>query len=432
MSHKIPSDGAGMDEREQAKNSLIEARRWFTQRVLATKLGVSPRTIIRWENGANIPKAVAIAIREILASDAGKRNVPGEFTFIDLFAGIGGIRMGFEAHGGRCIYTSEWDLYSQKTYRENFGNDHLIHGDITKIHETEIPDHDVLLAGFPCQPFSIAGVSKKKSLGRAHGFLDETQGTLFFDIARILAHKKPKAFLLENVKNLISHDGGKTFQVITRTLREELGYRIEWRIIDAKHFVPQHRERLMIVGFREEIGFNWGDLRLPPLEINPPVIRDILHPENGSEELEEPFTVGEKARVNEKYILSNKLWGYLKEYAERHKAKGNGFGYGLVGPKDISRTLSARYYKDGSEILVSRGKGKNPRRLTPRECSRLMGFDSNGQSFRIVVSDTSAYKQFGNAVAVPVIAEVARIMKPHIMNLKEAENTRLIQLPLFA
>jgi len=188
-----------VDQREQARNTLKEARRWFTQRVLAQKLGVTPRTIIRWEGGAKIPTAVAIALREILASDAGKGNVPGEFTFIDLFAGIGGIRMGFEAHGGRCIYTSEWDLYSQKTYRENFGNDHLIHGDITKIHEAEIPDHDVLLAGFPCQPFSIAGVSKKKSLGRAHGFLDETQGTLFFDLARILNHKRPKAFLLHFV-----------------------------------------------------------------------------------------------------------------------------------------------------------------------------------------------------------------------------------------
>ena len=421
-----------MDEREQAGHILKEARRWFTQRALAKKLGVSPRTIIRWENGANIRKAVAIAAKELLATDAGKVNVPGEFTFIDLFAGIGGIRMGFEANGGRCIYTSEWDRYSQKTYRKNFGDDHLIHGDITKIHEAEIPDHDLLLAGFPCQPFSIAGVSKKISLGRAHGFLDETQGTLFFDIARILTQKRPKAFLLENVKNLISHDGGPTFQVITKTLRNELGYKIEWRIVDARHFVPQHRERLMIVGFHEETGFNWSDLRLPPLDRNAPVMRDILHSENGSEEPEDPFTVGMKARVNEKYMLSNKLWGYLKEYAERHKAKGNGFGFGLVGPRDVARTLSARYYKDGSEILVKRGKGKNPRRLTPRECSRLMGFDSEKKRFSIPVSDTQAYKQFGNAVAVPVITEVARIMKPHIMNLKEAEITRSLQLPLFA
>ena len=187
----------------------------------------------------------------------------------------------------------------------------------------------------------------------------------------------------------------------------------------------------MIVGFREETGFNWGDLRLPPLDRNAPLMKDILHPENGSEDREEPCTTGEKAKVNKKYILSNKLWGYLKEYAARHKAKGNGFGYGIVGPKDIARTLSARYYKDGSEILVARGKVRNPRRLTPRECSRLMGFDTNGRRFVIPVSDTQAYKQFGNAVAVPVIAEVARIMKPHIMNLKEAEATRAMQLPLF-
>jgi DNA (cytosine-5)-methyltransferase 1 len=185
------------------------------------------------------------------------------FTFIDLFAGIGGMRMGFEAAGGRCVFTSEWNAFAQKTYGANFGEGAAIAGDIRALDEEEIPDHDVLVAGFPCQPFSIAGVSKKNALGRPHGFACATQGTLFFDVARILAAKRPRAFLLENVKNLVNHDRGRTFRVIRQTLEEELGYRISWRVIDAAHFVPQHRERILIVGFREDAGFSLEDLRLP-------------------------------------------------------------------------------------------------------------------------------------------------------------------------
>ena len=342
------------------------------------------------------------------------------FTFIDLFAGIGGMRSGFEQAGGRCVFTSEWNLYSQKTYQANYGGDLSLAGDIVSVPASDVPGHDVLLAGFPCQPFSIAGVSKKNSLGRAHGFECTTQGTLFFDVARILAAKRPRAFLLENVKNLLSHDRGKTFQVIRETLAQELGYHISCRVVDAAAFVPQHRERILIVGFREATAFTFNDLPLPvdcPLFADPslpiarPVLRDILHPEDGAETPEEPYTTGPEAAVNPKYTLTDKLWAYLQAYAEKHRRAGNGFGFGLVGPDDSARTLSARYYKDGSEILISQGARRNPRRLTPRECARLMGYPN---TFRIPVSDTQAYKQFGNSVVVPVIAAVAKIMAPHL------------------
>jgi DNA (cytosine-5)-methyltransferase 1 len=331
------------------------------------------------------------------------------FSFIDLFAGIGGMRMGFESAGGRCVFTSEWNPWARKTYAANFGEGEPIAGDIRDQVEDEIPDHDVLVAGFPCQPFSIAGVSKKNALGRPHGFACATQGTLFFDVARILAAKRPRAFLLENVKNLLNHDRGRTFRVIRQTLEEDLGYRISWRVIDAAHFVPQHRERILIVGFREANGFCLNE---PGLFGSGPKLRSILHPEDGSELIEEPYTLPPEGTVNPKYTLSPRLWEYLQAYAAKHRAAGNGFGFGLVDGGDIARTLSARYHKDGSEILISRGLDENPRRLTPRECARLMGFPD---SFRIPVSDTQAYKQFGNSVAVPVVAEVARAMRPWIL-----------------
>jgi DNA (cytosine-5)-methyltransferase 1 len=342
-----------------------------------------------------------VALPFLASSKPGNGKNNHKFTFIDLFAGIGGIRQAFAAQGGECIFSSEWDKWSQKTYLENFGE--MPHGDINKIKSEDIPDHDILTAGFPCQPFSIAGVSKKNSLGRNHGFKDETQGTLFFKIADIMEKKRPKAFLLENVKNLKSHDKGNTFRVILGTL-EELGYDVAYDIIDAIHYVPQHRERLFIVGFdrkvfRSDLGFKFP---VPP---------------------KRKTTLGKilDKRVDGKYILSDHLWRYLQDYAEKHRQKGNGFGYGLFDGNSVARTLSARYHKDGSEILLKM-PNSNPRRLTPRECARLMGFDDK---FKIPVSDTQAYRQFGNSVVVPVVSAVASELvtacKPVLYNGKSSE-----------
>ena len=397
---------------EDPLSLLAQARSRFSQGEIATLLGVDVRTVRRWElRECDPPPYLADAIRQRmlpLASVETSRN--SSFSFIDLFAGIGGIRLGFEAAGGQCVFTSEWNSFSQKTYLTNFhqSDSHSFVGDITTVDEKDIPSHDVLCAGFPCQPFSIAGVSKKNALGRPHGFACATQGTLFFDVARIIAERRPKAFLLENVKNLLSHDKGNTFRVILQTLREELGYDVHYKVIDGRHFVPQHRERIIIVGFRDKSGFSWDDLSLPTQH---PKMSFILHPEDGSQAAEEPYTSGINAAVNPKYTLTPKLWAYLQAYAEKHRAAGNGFGFGLVDGDSVSRTLSARYYKDGSEILISQGKRNRPRRLTPRECARLMGFPD---TFRIPVSDTQGYRQFGNSVIVPVMREVARIMAPHI------------------
>jgi DNA (cytosine-5)-methyltransferase 1 len=371
----------------------------------------------------------SIHMQKLVVPPSGPNEINPDFRFIDLFAGIGGLRRGFEALGGECVFTSEWNKYAAQTYRANHPQDaHEINGDITQVPVEDIPAHDLLLAGFPCQPFSIAGVSKKNSLGRAHGFLDETQGTLFFDVARIIKHHRPRAFLLENVKNLVSHDKGRTMEVILRVLRQELGYQVQTRVIDARGLVPQHRERIYIVGFRDANPFDLQELSVPHRDEGPR-LRSVLHPEDGTEALDGHFTVGNIARVSEKYFLSDKLWTYLRNYAAKHKARGNGFGYGLVGPDDVARTLSARYYKDGSEILINRGKRKNPRRLTPRECARLMGFDGPGQSdFRIPVSDTQAYKQFGNSVAVPVVEAIARHMSPWLTEDVQADQEALRSL----
>ncbi|QAV27826.1 DNA (cytosine-5-)-methyltransferase [Neobacillus thermocopriae] len=291
------------------------------------------------------------------------------------------MRLAFEPYG-ICVFSSEWDVKAQETYMANFGE--KPHGDIRQIDAKDIPDHDILLAGFPCQPFSIAGVSKKKSLGRPHGFLDETQGTLFFDIARILQGKQPQAFLLENVKNLKSHDKGRTYKVIKNVLENDLGYTVYDAILNAKGLVPQNRERIYIVGFKKPLKFEF-----PKIPEQGPPLRSIL-----------------EENVDDKYTLSDKLWEYLQAYKEKHAKKGNGFGYGLANLDSYSRTLSARYYKDGSEILIPQ-EGKNPRKLTPRECARLQGFPD---SFKIVVSNTAAYKQFGNSVAVPVVKLIAEKM----------------------
>ena len=314
--------------------------------------------------------------------------------FIDLFCGIGGFRRAFEMAGAKCVFSSDWDKFSQVTYHANFGE--KPHGDINAVDIADIPKHDILCGGFPCQPFSIAGVSKKISLGRKHGFDDERQGNLFFSIADILDHHKPAAFVLENVKNLKTHDKHRTFDIIYRTLTESLGYTVYHQIIDARSVVPQHRERIFIVGFKQPRAFVF-----PKYPEQGPKLSSIL-----------------EKNVPEKYTLSDHLWKYLQDYADKHKAAGNGFGFGLVGPNDTTRTLSARYYKDGSEILISRGKNKNPRRLTPRECARLMGYP---ESHIIPVSDTQAYRQFGNSVVVPVVERIAQSVVATLKNIAGAK-----------
>ena len=408
-------------EEVQALRALRAADARLGRDELAFELDTSVRQIERWIRDDHVPRPRLIlrALNDILReplvlAPSGKQQ---DFTFIDLFAGIGGTRFGLENVGGRCVFTSEYDRFCIETYRTNFRPDHEIQGDIRKIDPNLIPDHDVLAAGFPCQPFSIAGVSKKNALGRAHGFACDTQGTLFFDICRVIDAKRPLAFMLENVRNLKSHDNGRTFQVIMDSLHE-LGYHVDYRIIDARPWVPQHRERIFIVGFREPTAFTLDLVAIPD---SGPALDKVLHSEDGTEEAEEPYTIGNRATVADKYNLTKHLWNYLQAYKEKHNAAGNGFGFGLVTPAGVARTLSARYYKDGSEILVSRGRRKNPRRLTPRECARLMGFPD---SFRIPVSDTQAYKQFGNSVVVPVIENVAQAMRPHVLALKAAQQTK--------
>ena len=391
--------GAGREDvmkiGEASEFRVARERQGLSMEEAAQICDVTPRTAYRYEKNA----APAIAIALLDGTNNAKPNTREEpwFRFIDLFAGIGGLRRGFESIGGSCVFTSEWDAYSRKTYAANFPIDHEFAGDIREYSADpgRIPSHDVLLAGFPCQPFSIAGVSKKNSLGRPHGFLDDTQGTLFYDTAKIIAHHRPAAFLLENVKNLERHDGGKTFATIKHVLEQELGYHIQHRVISSESFVPQKRERIFIVGFRDKTDFDFTSLMVSKSGAGPK-LATIFQSHN---------------EVDSKYTLTQHLWDYLQRYKEKHAAAGNGFGFGLVGPEDVARTLSARYYKDGSEILVAQ-EGTRPRRLTPRECARLMGFDSpDGADFIIPVSDTQAYRQFGNSVVVPVVKAVAAHME---------------------
>ena len=413
---------------DAAWNYLIQARKYFTQAQIAENLDIEQRTVRRWELRQVPIKSYTIpALQGMLPFEAVAINTDG-FKFIDLFAGIGGIRTAFERIGGQCVFTSEWDAYAQKTYVQNFNGHHTMAGDITQVVASEIPDHDVLLAGFPCQPFSIAGVSKKASLGREHGFKDATQGTLFFDVARIIEAKQPHAFLLENVKNLISHDKGRTFDVIKHALSEELGYHIHYRVIDGAHFTPQHRERIIIVGFREPVAFDFNALPLPPK--NAHKLKEILHKTDGTEPKlvwdEDRFFNHTTQQVQAKYTLTDNLWCYLQNYAEKHRLKGNGFGFGLVNEESITRTLSARYHKDGSEILIYQGENSNPRRLTPRECARLMGFPD---TFRIPVSDTRAYRQFAEAAVVPMIEVTVKLMASFTESDRTGIATRMVPIP---
>lgn len=375
----------------------------------ASLLGVTSRSVRRYVNGEGrrIDRLKIEKLREIANARCPSRQSEG-FRFIDLFAGIGGLRIPFEEIGGRCVFTSEWDRFSKETYTANFpeqaDSDHEFVGDIRPYAEepNTVPEHDVLLAGFPCQPFSIAGVSKKNALGRPHGFLCNTQGTLFYDLAKIIDHHRPPVFLLENVKNLERHDGGQTFATIMHVLEEELGYQVCTRVVNSSPWVPQKRERLFMVGFREPTTFDFGDLAIPGGPA--PTLRAILDTE-----------------VDSKYTLTRHLWNYLQDYKKKHQSAGNGFGYSMFGPDDVARTLSARYFKDGSEILI-RQERTRPRRLTPRECARLMGFEKPGEEkFKIPVSDTQAYRQFGNSVVVPVVRAVAQLVKPHIAELLERD-----------
>ena len=393
---------------ENTSNSVdfftLRQKAGLTLQETAHLIGRNERTVRRYDTrcieGPGAPPRLAV---EALLNAVHQRyetslRTDRNFRFIDLFAGIGGMRKPFEEIGGQCVFTSEWDRFSQQTYAANFPDNeqHVLAGDIRPFAENpdQIPEHDVLVAGFPCQPFSIAGVSKKNSLGRPHGFLCDTQGTLFYDLAEIIRCHQPPVFLLENVKNLERHDGGKTFATIMHALREELGYEVHYRVINSASWVPQKRERIFIVGFRQPSLFSFSGLEISD---KGPVLGDIL--ENS---------------VDPKYTLSTKLWEYLKGYREKHSKAGNGFGYSLFGPDDVARTLSARYYKDGSEILIKQSR-RRPRRLTPRECARLMGFDKPKQSeFVIPVSDTQAYRQFGNAVVVPVVRSVVDLIKPHL------------------
>lgn len=411
---------------------LIE-RAGLTREDVADLVGCEERTVRRWERGAKPKKLVTDVLEKRAQERAAETGNNAKFTYIDLFAGIGGMRIAFDAVGGRCVATCEWNKYARKTYAANFPiGSHPFYEDICEVTKDDelirsIPEHDIMVAGFPCQPFSIAGVSKKNSLGNAHGFACETQGTLFFELAKIIKIKRPKAFLLENVKNLVSHDKGNTFRIIMDVLRNQLGYWVDYRVPDAKGFVPQHRERTIIVGFQQDAGFSWDDVRIPAPNTGPKM-GVILH--SAKEEPDGVFVVGPRPHVNPKYTLTKHLWSYLQNYAAKHRAAGNGFGFGMVDATSVARTLSARYYKDGSEILVSQGPEKTPRRLTPRECARLMGFDESGRPpFRIEVSDTQAYKQFGNAVVVPVIRAVAEAMVPCVLDLKSGLNEP--RLPLF-
>ena len=372
-------------------------------------LGVNDRTVRRYINGEakRVDRLKIEKLREV-ANARCPDDRPETFRFIDVFAGIGGMRLPFEEIGGRCVFTSEWDPFCQETYAANFPepaeSEHERVGDIREYLAKfgTVPEHDVLLAGFPCQPFSIAGVSKKNALGQPHGFLCDTQGTLFYDLAEILRRSRPPAFVLENVRNLERHDRGRTFATIMHVLEKELGYSVSARVIDSSPWVPQKRQRIFIVGFAQETGFDFDELPVP--SGRRPTLGAILDRE-----------------VAPKYTLTTHLWNYLQDYKKKHRQAGNGFGYSVFGPDDVTRTLSARYYKDGSEILV-RQSGRRPRRLTPRECARLMGFEKPGQEeFRIPVSDTQAYRQFGNAVVVPVVRAVAQLMKPHIMGLLAEE-----------
>ena len=325
-----------------------------------------------------------------------------EYRFIDLFAGIGGFRFGFQPKGGTCVWSCGINPYARRTYCANHHvQDEDIFRDIKDASPQDVPDHDLLVAGFPCQPFSLAGVSKNNALKRSHGFADLARGTMFFQILRLLATHRPGAFLLENVPNLLAHDGGQTFATIQHLLTNELGYHISHRVLDARPYVPQRRRRVFIAGHLLPGRPTMADMELPPEE-HGPVLSEILHPEDGSEEPEVPYTKPDGA-VSEQYTLGPGTWNTLLRHRQKHRDNGNGFGYTIANPAEATRTLTARYHKDGQEILIQQPGQERPRRLTPRECSRLMGMPK----LKLVVSDTQAYRQLGNSIVPRLVEDIA-------------------------
>lgn len=317
--------------------------------------------------------------------------------FIDLFAGIGGFHNALSNLGCECVFASEIDAEAKKTYFKNYGL--FPYGDINKLNVIDIPNHDILCAGFPCQPFSLAGISKKNSMGVPTGFKDLVKGNLFFNVRDIIREKRPRAFFLENVKNLKSHDKGKTWEIIYNTLEKELDYTIFYKIVDGKNWVPQHRERIFIVGFDSKLNLDLSNFIIPtePLEgkcYKYKYLSQIIE----KEELVDP-----------KFTIGPGTWRALQAHKARHKAKGNGFGFNLLSSNlsktDITSTISARYYKDGAEILIPQSTGKRPRRLTVQEAMQLQGLDP--KKFSFPVSNNQAYKQIGNSVVVPAIKDTA-------------------------
>lgn len=408
--------------------SALRKQLGLSTEALAKHLGVSPREVRRWNSGEVKPKKLVLeAMKGLVRNTSLNENSSAEtFKFIDLFAGIGGTRIPFQELGGKCVFTSEWDKFSQQTYAVNFGDEPS--GDITKIPSSEIPQHDVLLAGFPCQAFSQAGLKQ--------GFKD-TRGTMFFEIQRILSHHRPKAFLLENVKQLRGHDKGKTLETILKILRGEnetkvpkdiiltteareslktkLDYWVDFRVLSAKDFgVPQNRARIYIVGF-DKSAFpaetDFSKLFVWPNSVDAKTcLGDILE---------------KNSKVADKYTISDRLWEGHQRRKREHKEKGNGFGYSLFNRDSAyANTISARYYKDGSEILIDQSDiGKNPRKLTPRECARLQGFPE--EYIVDAVSDVQSYKQFGNSVCVPVIRLLAKAMTDVIVHAAMGQKKKL-------
>jgi DNA (cytosine-5)-methyltransferase 1 len=398
----------------------------YSQKEIAALLGVDARTVRRWQTGqTEPPHYLADAIRQRLlpAVDAA-RPLEATFAFVDMYAGVGAIRLGFEAHGGRCVFASENDPFAQKTYLANFPDGCPLAGGLGAVDERDVPDHDILLVGSARQSFGPGGGVKANAPPGESSFADAIRGGAFGDLARIVRARRPRAFVLEDSKNLLRDDGGSTFRTFREVFEDQLGYRVHAQVVDALPFVPQRRECLLVAGFREPTLFSWDDLQRPR---KGPDLTTVLHPQDGSEMPEAPYTAGPMAKVDARYTLSEDLWHYLQRQARGQRAAGR--APERLQATDIARALTPRYYKDGSDILVSQRAHERPRRLTPRECARLMGFPD---SFAIPVSDTQAYRQFGRSAVVPVMREVARLLVPRVVEQLQQEKEGVQQAPLIA